>query len=367
MKDLARRRWLVLAAAGALVVALSGCGPTLGRPALRQPAGAPRVFDDSDPDVLVTNGHTYLFGSSNNEKLPVREITTYNNSLATSQTAWAQHPRDAMPTRPAWVNPARWQIWAPAAIKIVSTYYVYFAGHRSGAVDPDNDQCIGRAVSTSPTGPYAPEANPLYCGLSKRDVGANPWGQGALDPEVFRAHDGHLYLLAALSRTKDNIGAIELSSAGLPLHGVNSTPSILASQRFPWHDGTDNSTLSSTAFLENPSMIYDPKSKTYLLFYSAGQWFTAHYVVGFGRCTTPLGPCALDSRGPFLEGGNGRSGPGGLTAFTDAGGNLRVGYASWTAGHENTSGSVGQYSRQVTWGYLVTSGTDPATQTVSLR
>jgi hypothetical protein len=64
--------------------------------------------------VLVEGTHTYLFGSSNNRKVPVRQITSFSSSLATSQAYWAAHAADAMPTRPAWVNPAKWQIWAPS-------------------------------------------------------------------------------------------------------------------------------------------------------------------------------------------------------------------------------------------------------------
>lgn len=113
-------------------------------------------------------------------------------------------------------------------------------------------------------------------------------------------------------------------------------------------------------------MVYDAKSNAYLLFYSAGQWYSSRYNTGFARCSGPMGPCELDSRGPFLVGGNGRSGPGGLTAFRDAYGSLRVAYASWTQGHESEVGSVGQYSRQVTWAQLVTGGTDPGSQSVRL-
>lgn len=98
-------------------------------------------------------------------------------------------------------------------------------------------------------------------------------------------------------------------------------------------------------------MIYDPATRTYLLFYSAGQWYTARYVTGFARCATPLGPCRLDARGPMLMGGIGRTGVGGLTAFEDSGGALRVAYASWEAGRENQVGPAGTYKRQTHWGH----------------
>ena len=107
------------ALAGVMALLLVAATP-LGHPALRLKASPSTVWDDSDPTVLVEGTHTYLFGSSNNRKVPVRQITSFSSSLATSQAYWAAHSADAMPTRPAWVNPAKWQIWAPSVVKIGS-------------------------------------------------------------------------------------------------------------------------------------------------------------------------------------------------------------------------------------------------------
>jgi hypothetical protein len=222
-------------------------------------------------------------------------------------------------------------------------------------------------------GPYRPSAAPLFCGLPPEGAvgglpASNRFGRGALDPSVFRAHDGHLYLIVALSRTSTSIGEVPLTSGGMPTGGLNTTPNRLVGVTLPWQDGTDDGTLSPGAFLENPSMIYEPQTNTYLLFYSAGRWYTSAYVTGFARCAHAYGPCTPETGGPFLESGNGRTGPGGLTAFVSSAGALRVAYASWTAGHEGQSGSVGQYSRQVSWGLLsLSSGSNPATQTVTLK
>lgn len=364
-----RRLALVSGALGAVaLVVASACVP-LGQPAIRQRAVAPRVFDASDPYVLVAGGHTYLFGSSNNMRVPVRSVASYAGSLTASQSDWARAPRDAMPTKPAWVRTegGSWEIWAPSVIRIGDTYYLYFAGKRIGATDLRNDQCIGRASSKSPTGPFAPAGSPLYCGLTP-ERGSNSWGRGALDPEVFRAPDGKLYLLAALSRTGDNIGVVPLASNGLVPGGVNAPARTLVSQAYPWHDGTDDGAFNAGgAFLENPSMVYEPQTRTYLLFYSAGQWNTARYVTGFARCQSPMGPCTVDARAPFLMGGNGRTGTGGLTAYRSAAGELRVAYASWQQGRENQVGPAGAYKRQVSWSTLsVTATTDPAKQTIRL-
>lgn len=349
---------------------LTGClgfPPPVGDVDLRQTPSEALIWDSSDPDVLVDAGTTYLYGSTNNKKLPVRVSTSTTQTLSQSKSQWDNGALDAMPTRPAWVDSQEWEIWAPAVVKIGSLYWVYFAGHRTGASDEANDQCIGRASASGPLGPFAPESSPIYCGMAKRDAEANWWGHGALDPEIVRTPDDSLHLLVALSRTHQNIGSVPLASDGTVPGGINAAPSILASQGLPYHDGTDDSTLGP-AFLENPSMVYEPASRSYLLFYSAGHWSTANYVTGFARCSTPTGPCSLDTRGPFLQSGATRTGPGGLSVFNAADGSLRVTYSSWQTGREAPSYNPGgQYSRQGHWGRLEIIGSDPVSQSVRLR
>lgn len=360
MKSQRRTRTvLTVAAIAAAVTLVTACEPTVvvGQARVRQTANAPRVWDNSDPAVLAAGGKTYLYGSTNNKKVPVREITSFAGSLEDSRIDWGRNARDAMPTKPAWVNGSRhggtWQIWAPSVIQIGSRYVMYFSSNRSGARDLQNDQCIGMATSSSPLGPFAPGSSPIYCGL-KAEPGSNTWGRGALDPEVIRTPTGRLFLLVALSRTAHSIGVIPLMASGTNPGGINATPKTLVSQGLPFHDGTDNGTLNGSFFIENPTMHYDPATKTYLLFYSAGSWETSRYLTGFARCETPQGPCAVDKRGPFLKAGSGRTGVGGMTVFTDPAGTLRVAYASWQAGHESPSSNPGgKYSRQTHFAKLI--------------
>lgn len=360
---------LVVALAGSLLLSAcgQGCGAApVGNSARRQAAKTPKVWDQSDPTVLVDGGTTYLYGSSNNMNLPVRKVTTFGGSLSASQTDWARNARNAMPKRPAWINPGDPDIWAPSVIKIGSKYWVYFGGHRKGATDRGNDQCIGRASASSPMGPFSPESSPIYCGLPK-ESGSNSWGRGALDPEVVRGEDNKLYMLVAMSRTKDNIGALKLHSNGKVVGGVNARPTTLVSQSANWHDGVDDKKMTSKAFLENASMVYEPKSKTYLLFYSAGEWYSARYNTGFARCSTPVGPCSADLAGPMLVSSSSRTGPGGLTAFKDSNGTLRAAYSTWAKGHESPRNNPdGKYSRHLTWATIKVSGTSAQTQSVSL-
>lgn len=361
--------------AASILVVLAACGPTVGRPSIRQVPNAPRVWDSADPAVLVTaDGRTYLFGSTNNRRVPVRRVNDYQSSLEDSRVNWRDNASDAMGSRPAWVDPGEDEIWAPSVAKMDSTYVMYFAArNRYATTDENNDQCIGRAFSSDPGGGYVPERGPFYCGLPAEGAtsglpASNRFGRGALDPEIFRDTDGKWYLLVSLSRTTSNIGAIRILPDGRVSGGINAQPKILAKQSTTWHDGAEHSDRPF-AFLENPSMVYEPRTKTYLLFYSAGAWWTDAYNTGFARCASPFGPCTLDTRAPFLRPGNGRTGVGGLTVFKANDGTTKVAYASWAAGHENQVGSTppGEYKRQTHWADLVVSDTsDPANQTISL-
>lgn len=346
--------------------------PPLGDPALRQTPNTPQVWDNSDPSVLVDGQNVYLFGSTNNMRVPVRQITSFGQSLADSKKAWDSQPRNAMPNLPAWVDPSgspagESDIWAPTVGKIGSQYVMWFgAHHRNGTADENNDQCVGRAVASAPMGPYTADSQPAYCGLPP-ESGSNSFGRGALDPQFFRAPNGSMYLLVALTRTEANIGALRLNSDGSVQGGLNATPTVLQGLAYPWHDGTDDGTRIR-GFLENPSMVFEPLTGTYLLFYSAGQWDTTDYNTGFARCASAVGPCTPDSRGPFLKSGSTRTGPGGLTAFTTSDGTLRAVYATWLAGREGQSGgNNGEYSRQSHWARIVVTATmDPAGQRVAL-
>ena len=109
-----------------------------------------------------------------------------------------------MPTKPLWaLNDGIF--WAPTVAKVGSTYVAFFAANRPNAPQPWNSQCIGRATSLSPTGPFVPELIPFTCGLGGKG--------GALDPSLFQdPRDGRWYLLAAFGDTDAPIRILGLDA-----------------------------------------------------------------------------------------------------------------------------------------------------------
>jgi hypothetical protein len=75
-------------------------------------------------------------------------------------------------------------------------------------------------------------------------------------------------------------------------------------------------------------------SPRWWLFYSANEWKTAEYAIGYAVCDSPLGPCRKRTNaGPLLASDGVHQGPGGPAAFVAPDGSLRLGYHSWLAPH----------------------------------
>lgn len=68
------------------------------------------------------------------------------------------------------------QLWAPDAAFNNGKYYLYFP-----VKNKEDVFCIGVATSTSPTGPFKPEPNPIA-------------GSYSIDPAVFKDSDGKFYM-----------------------------------------------------------------------------------------------------------------------------------------------------------------------------
>jgi hypothetical protein len=303
----------------ALGVAACLPAPPLGVIAAQSPS-APQWPLIGDPAVLSANGHYYVFSSNtNSNRLPVHVVDSLTQTY--SILGWDSIVQEGMPQKPAWA--ADNALWAPTVAQIGSTYVLFFAANRTNPPDPNNRQCIGRATASSPAGPYTAAATPFSCGLS--DTG------GALDPSLFHGPDGTWYLDAAFGNTESPIYVVALDPTGdaarNPAGFANFFLFPLLGKQFAWEG----------RFIENPSMTYDASTDTYLLAYSAGDWWTASYSTGLARCSTPLGMCVANAAGPWLASGNGRTGVGGLSFFAAADGSTKAVYASFAAGQEGTS------------------------------
>ena len=249
--------------------------------------------DFADPYVLVVDGVHYAYStSSGGMHVPV--LTAGNVFRAASR-------REALPTLPGWAAQNASLVWAPSVLARGQRYVLYYT---VGAAD--GRQCISVATSEDPAGPFVDRSNgPFVC--------ADPGG--AIDPSPFVAEDGRAFLHWK-SLDEGLIVASELTADGLGLAGTPQ-PLIVADQA--WEAGV----------VEGPSMVAE--GDRYHLFYSANDWRTADYAVGYAVCETPLGPCAKPAATPWLAASDRAQGPGGPEVFRDRNGLWMVLHA-WVGG-----------------------------------
>jgi hypothetical protein len=117
---------------------------------------------------------------------------------------------------------------------------------------------------------------------------------------------------------------------------VPGTPTALLSPSRSWQGGV----------VEGPDLVLS--GGRYLLFYSANNWQTSNYAVGYATCTGPLGPCTDASPQPLVASGQQFAGPGGPSVFTDPKGNLWMAFHGWLPGKTNYPNSRLLFVRPMT-------------------
>jgi beta-xylosidase len=197
-------------------------------------------------------------------------------------------------------------------------------------------QCISRAVSEDALGPFVDEsAGPMVC---QRDLG------GSIDPSVVVEDDGAHWLLykndGNCCGLRTGIWSQRLSSDGLRVEG-------------PAHELIRADSTWEAALVEGPSMVRE--GDTYLLFYSANDWASDSYAIGFARCESPRGPCEkATSEAAWMTSTSFARGPGGQEFF-DAVGERWMVYHGWAEGEAGRPGA----QRRLYLDVLEVDGGDP--------
>jgi beta-xylosidase len=269
-----------------------------------------------DPFVLVTRAGYYMYSSQTGFTTPPVSVT-FSRDL----DRWPA-PQAAMSVVPPWAMDGF--TWAPDVRFIDGRYVLYFDAWAVPAMfyEPWLDdlgshaQCIGTATSSSPLGPFHPQATPLVCMFGHH---------GAIDPRAFLAPDGVLWLdwksddnaNFPTATAVTHLFAQRLSRNGLGF--VGRRYQLLQADR-PWEN----------RLVEAPDMVYYKGS--YWLFFS-GDWFdSAGYAIGVARCAGPSGPC-VDWNRPFLASNAEGEGPGEESLFVDDSGRSWMVYSVWFDGY----------------------------------
>jgi hypothetical protein len=283
-----------------------------------------------DASIIYDGGTYYAYGATTGGAyLPVMSSTDlvhWTARPAYSGAPWGvsdPYFNDALPVAPSWgvevpgANHPRIkkEVWAPGAAKIGTQYVVFHAVRVSNATDRF---CIGASTSSSPLGPFTDSGGPLVC-----DVQGDP--NGSIDPQPIVDTNGTPYLVwkseGVPFREPTKIWIQQLAASGTSF-APGSSPTALLATSAAWEGNV----------IENPSMVnWNGK---YYLFYSANEWVSADYAIGYAECASILGPCTkLSNSGPLLASRGSRLGPGGPAAFVTADNRLMLGYHYWLAPH----------------------------------
>lgn len=264
--------------------------------ALREPA-IKRNFPD--PDVLEHDGVYYAYATNHNLK---------NVQVATSTDlkTWEVLNRDGLPVFPRWVIPNL--TWAPEVTKWPDgSFRLYFTARN--AAFPK--QCLGVAMSDNPLGPFEVKGDEML--VCPEELG------GAIDATVFFEGDiGYLIWKndGNCCGVPTNFYIAELSPDGLALV---SEPEILLGTTEEWEG----------ILIEAPTLI--KVADTYYMFYSANDYGSDRYAVGYATSQNLLGPFTK-AEGPWLSTAffEGRIiGPGGQDIFLDNNGQWHALFHGW--------------------------------------
>jgi beta-xylosidase len=272
--------------------------PAAGRPATSF-VNPVRRANFPDPGILRV-GRLYYAYSTNSSAANVPVMTSPDLVTWTARG-------DALPELPEWATAD--DTWAPEVIDTKDGFVLYF----TAAAVATGTQCIGRAFSTSPLGPFVDRAtDALVCQNEKG---------GSIDPSPFRAPDGSLHLLwkndGNCCGYDVDLWSQPLAADGLSLDGA---PKIVLERAKPWQGD----------LIEGPEMVFH--SGVYWLFYAANNYASARYAEGVARCTSPAGPCR-DSAGPILTSTRRAIGPGHGFVVTTPAGQTWLAYHAWVPGH----------------------------------
>jgi beta-xylosidase len=269
----------------------------LNAPSHMTPVSTP----SADPSLLFDANTFYRYTTQNaHGRVPVAKSGSLSSGWGT--------PKEALRT-PAW-----WAVgnfWAPTAVKVGSTFYLYYAASLTSAspVNADNfEHAIGVACGTHADGPFD-DCDLAPFGLPAWVVRDDAHHYGAIDPYVLYGGGGRYYLLWSIDwgpagRRSPSPRKIRGCRLATNMKQCDTTPvDLLVANGGPaWEHGT----------VESPAMALGQDGH-YYLFYSGGNFENA-YATHEATCgTTPLSACTRIGDGPLYgDGWNGLTNIGGM-------------------------------------------------------
>ncbi len=219
----------------------------------------------ADPSIFYENGKYYLYGSTSggpdrtNNGFMVYES---NNLSSWKPRGYALRKGDAYGNR---------GFWAPQVFKNGEKYGIVYTANENTAI----------AFSDNPLGPFRNDLKSYYKSNIKQ-----------LDPYVFFDEGkGYLYHTRR-DREGNQIFVSELSKDLISMQQETLQKCIAVNQ--PWEDIDDIEPKSN----QGPSVI--KINDTYYMFYSANNFRSPKYAVGYATSSSPIGPWKKSDQNPLI-------------------------------------------------------------------
>ena len=282
----------------AVLVAAAVTAPAYAahEPVLSSRAADPAVARTDDGYVAVATGRRVRQASS---PTPAGEWVAEGAAL----------PGDA----PGWIT--NLGAWAPELHRVGETWVLYYSVAARGM--PEQQRCIGAATASEPTGPFTYVARPLVCTTNRagdRVPGRPVSNAGVIDPSVYQAPGGALYLLYKTQKLPASLRIVRLDGTGTTIkEGAISRELV----------------QSNTAIIEHP-LLLRRRAQRMVLFASYRTYNTCQYRTIYMKARSIRAGAfqRAPKRNLLTSGDTGLCGPGGAD-IAPAGNGQRIFFHGW--------------------------------------
>lgn len=213
----------------------------------------------ADPYILYHDGLYYAYGTSSDSGFDVY--------CGSELKYWRKHPQRLLSKEDSYAD--RW-FWAPEVYynQANQTFYLYYSA--------DEHICV--ATSNSPTGPF------------KQSVKQPMYSEKAIDSSLFIDDDGTPYIFFVRFTNGNVIWAAELQADLTTIKEQTLVKCMEVSQDWEKHMGK---------VVEGPSVL--KKDGVYYMLYSANDYRSPEYGVGFATASSPLGQWSKSNNNPIFH------------------------------------------------------------------
>ncbi|MCD8193430.1 MAG: glycoside hydrolase family 43 protein [Tannerellaceae bacterium] len=247
------------------------------------PASTAKQIALADPYILLYNNTYYAYGTNSPDGI---EVYTSGDLVN-----WKKHPDLALHKDNSWGD--RW-FWAPEVYYIPSEnkFYMYYSV----------DEHISVATAGSPLGPFTQEVRQPIIPDEK-----------GIDNSLFIDEDGKAYISFVRFDNGNNIWVAELEP-GLKSIKKNTLTCCIKAEE-PWEK--ELGTVTEGSFIIKHKGIY-------YMIYSANDFHSPNYGVGYATASSPLGPWNKYPGNPVFQQPDTLVGVGHSAIFTDREGNMKM-------------------------------------------